>query len=870
MSKSNVKSTPPRSAAQLPRATVLLVDDHPANLLAFEAVLEPLHARVIRATSGTEAVEIAAREDLALVLLDLQMPDLDGYETAARLRSASLSRLLPIIIVTALHPSEPDVLRGYASGAVDFLSKPIDPEVLRSKANVFVDLYVERVCARHENGPADSGRQLIDQGRQTTGHAALVDALGRLHAALSGSLDAPTIARRFADEIIALTAAHGASVHYERDGKMVAAFAGELRAELATLDPSCDVLAPVREGHTVLVGDAGTSARARSILAVPIHARGGDVTGALVLVHEDANVFDSQDEDIALVAAHHAGASLDVALLYDEATEARHCAELAELDSRATAARLRLALDATGLGAWEVSPETLRIRCDEACRALLGLDAREDLRLEEFLQPIDERDRERISRGLARALSLAGDTGFDDTFRTSDSAGSERWIAATGRALGDAGRCARLIGTLRDVTEDKRRAAERAELLERERVARSEAEEARARAEVASRVKDEFLATVSHELRTPLNAILGWSHLLLSREIADGDVRHALGVIARNAKAQVRVVDDVLDVSGIVSGKLRLHVEVLDMRRALDLAIESVRPTCEAKEIRVGLRAGGDTLEVIADSGRVQQVLWNLLANAVKFTPRGGLIECVAERDAGSIVVTISDTGIGIEPAFIPHVFDRFRQADGTTTREHGGLGLGLAIVRHLVELQGGDIGVQSEGIGRGSTFSLSLPAMSDGRLPRVTRRSASVPRPPAQTTAIGSLLSGVRALVVEDDDTLRELVAVILAEAGAAVTPAATVTEAMTALEAEAPDLVISDIALAQEDGLALARRIRKTRARAVHRVPMLALTAYARPEDTRRILAAGFDRHVRKPVAPQDLVTIVGELVGRAPLTH
>lgn len=357
--------------------------------------------------------------------------------------------------------------------------------------------------------------------------------------------------------------------------------------------------------------------------------------------------------------------------------------------------------------------------------------------------------------------------------------------------------------------------------------------------------------------------------MLLSREIADGDVRHALGVIARNAKAQVRVVDDVLDVSGIVSGKLRLDVEVVDMRRALDLAVDSVRPTCEAKEIHIGLHARGETLDVIADSSRVQQVLWNLLANAVKFTPRGGRVQCVAERDGGNVVVTISDTGIGIEPAFIPHVFDRFRQADGTTTREHGGLGLGLAIVRHLVELQGGDVAVQSEGLGRGSTFTLSFSAMSEGRLPRGRRRRASLPPPPAHATACGALRSGVRALVVEDDDTLRELVGVILAEAGAVVTPAAAVTEAMTALEDEAPDLVISDIALAQEDGLALARRVRKTGTRNVRRLPMLALTAYARPEDTRRILAAGFDRHVPKPVAPQDLVAIVGELVGRSPVT-
>ena len=392
----------------------------------------------------------------------------------------------------------------------------------------------------------------------------------------------------------------------------------------------------------------------------------------------------------------------------------------------------------------------------------------------------------------------------------------------------------------------------------------AEAHRARAQAEAANRMKDEFLATVSHELRTPLNAIVGWSHMLRTRSFDEATSARALETIERNAKSQAQIVEDILDVSRIITGKLRLEVQPVDPAAIIESALDSVRPAAEAKEIRLQSILDPRAGPVLGDGNRLQQVVWNLLANAVKFTPKGGRIQVRLERVESYVEVVVADTGQGIHADLLPYVFDRFRQGDSTSTRLHGGLGLGLAIVRHLVELHGGTVWAASGGEGKGATFSVHLPLMvvqpaanaADRQHPR-SDRSISMDFTPID-------LAGVRVLVVDDDHDARELVAAVLAEHGAGVTAVSSVTEALEAIQRGKPDVLVSDIAMPSEDGYSLIRRVRALEKTLGH-IPAAALTAYAGAQDRTRALLAGFSSHLPKPIEPAELTAVVANLAGR-----
>jgi signal transduction histidine kinase/ActR/RegA family two-component response regulator len=433
-----------------------------------------------------------------------------------------------------------------------------------------------------------------------------------------------------------------------------------------------------------------------------------------------------------------------------------------------------------------------------------------------------------------------------------DGTAVERYIDVGYHPYRDAsGRVTAVLAIIHDVTDKV--------------AARLHESDLRKEAEAANRAKDEFLATVSHELRNPLNAILGWSRLLgTSPEPAR--LEKGLAVIEKNARVQAKLIDDILDVSRIISGKVFLELRRVQLADVIKNTVESIRPAATAKGIRLVLDLAEAAVAFVADEDRLQQIVWNLLSNAVKFTPAGGEVRVVAATAGGSSVsIRVEDTGKGIAAELLPYVFDRFRQGDASTTKRHSGLGLGLAIVRHLVELHGGTVSARSAGENRGVVFEVVLP------IPAVAPRAATyeaspvgeeVARPRAATA---DSLAGVHVLVVDDEDDARELLATVLQEAGAVVTAASSVAAALAVLATTAISVVISDVGMPVEDGYTFLRRLRAEAPVAVRQIPALALTAYARAEDRQRAASAGFQEHAAKPIDPDRLVATVAALVGR-----
>jgi PAS domain S-box-containing protein len=391
-------------------------------------------------------------------------------------------------------------------------------------------------------------------------------------------------------------------------------------------------------------------------------------------------------------------------------------------------------------------------------------------------------------------------------------------------------------------------------------------------AEIANRAKDEFLATLSHELRTPLNAILGWASLIKDRLLPEADYPDAIEAIYRNAQAQARLIEDIVDVSRIVTGKLRLDVQPTELAPIIEAAVESVSPAAEARSIRLQRVLDSGSSMVSGDPNRLQQVVWNLLTNAIKFTPKGGRVQVRLERVNSHIEIIVTDTGEGIAPEVLPHIFDRFRQADSTTTRDHGGLGLGLAIVRHVVEMHGGTVEVESEGQDKGATFTVKLPLIAtraresggtatepanEERVHPTTSRMVEFEHPPE--------LLGLHVLIVDDDEDARSLVSTVLQQCKAKVTTANSASEALQKLQMLRPDVLLSDLGMPGEDGYSLITKVRALPKEKGGRTPAAALTAYARVEDRMKVLRSGFQIHLPKPVEPAELVAVVASLAIR-----
>ncbi|XYI03994.1 response regulator [Sorangium sp. So ce1128] len=437
--------------------------------------------------------------------------------------------------------------------------------------------------------------------------------------------------------------------------------------------------------------------------------------------------------------------------------------------------------------------------------------------------------------------------------------GLHTYISIKCPILDAAGRPCAVCGISTDISELKRAEEEREMLLHREQAARAELER-------TGRLKDEFLAMLSHELRTPLTAILGWSHLLLSRRASAEGMRRGLETIERSARAQSKLIDDLLDMSRIITGRLYLEVEEVNVTATIEAVLESVEPAAKVKGLRLEFSGGSAAGQLTGDPSRLQQIVWNLVNNAIKFTPRGGRVMASLHHDDSQVQITVSDTGVGIEPEFLPHVFERFRQADASSTRRYGGLGLGLSIVRHLVELHGGTVEVASAGKNQGASFTVKLP--------RAARHAgATAGKPPASALHRGPHLhsggasfdlKGVRVLVVDDEPDTRNMLLEVLAEHHAEVWTATSAVDALAELDRSQPTVLVSDIGMPQEDGYALIQKVRQLPQERGGSVPALALTAFARAEDCTRALLAGYQMHLAKPVEPSVLVAHVARLAG------
>ena len=441
------------------------------------------------------------------------------------------------------------------------------------------------------------------------------------------------------------------------------------------------------------------------------------------------------------------------------------------------------------------------------------------------------------------------------TFKRKDGTGFPALLSMT--ALRDsAGEITGFLGIASDITERRRIDDERAEVLIREQRARKVAEE-------TNKVKDDFLAMISHELRAPLTAILGWAQMLRAGTLDRASAERALMTIERNARSQAHLVGDLLDASRITTGKISLENKPVELMSIVEAAVDAVRPSVEAKSLRMQIVLEPWVGPFNGDPERLKQIVWNLLSNSIKFTPQGGLIEVRLERLENKALLIVSDTGQGIDPEFLPHIFDRFRQADSSARRQQGGLGLGLAIVKHLVELHGGAIYAYSRGFGQGADFMITLPLAVTVNTGEPGLWAINVD---PQLESRMSSLRGVRALVVDDDHDTREILSVMLTRYGAEVRTAESAAEAFDSFKEWKPDVLVSDIGMPVEDGYALIARIRAYESEMDEQVPAIALTAFAAAQDKDKALSAGFNQHLSKPAEPVQLARLVARVLGRS----
>jgi PAS domain S-box-containing protein len=590
----------------------------------------------------------------------------------------------------------------------------------------------------------------------------------------------------------------------------------------------------------------------RSYLAVPVVSRSGEVIGGLFFGHPEVGVFTERSERLAVGVAAQAAIAIDNARLYQAAQNELKQRRETEAALRQSEEFNRTIIDSSRDCIKTVSLDGVLLWVSEKGQQALCI---EDLQMVVGKSWIDFwQGEDRSAAAIAVQIAREGGTGhFVGYFPVRDEA--RWWDVIVSPILGSDGKPGTLLAISREVTAAKQSEAERERLLSSEK-------EARERAQRETRMKDEFLATVSHELRTPLNAILGWANVL--RATADPqEISEGLEVIERNARAQTQIIEDLLDMSRIISGNVRLDIQHVDIVPVIKAALESVRPMALGREIRVTSALDPFTGPVSGDPARLQQVLWNLLTNALKFTPKGGRVHVVLERVNSHIEISVNDTGQGIRPDFLPQVFDRFRQADSSTTRHYRGLGLGLAIVKNIVELHGGSVRAKSAGENQGSTFTIALPGLPALRHDSERRH----PRAGSESEILEDKvdLAGVRVLAVDDEADARQLIQRILSHRGATVDLAAGGDDALQQLAKQKTDVLVMDIGMPDEDGYSVIRRVRQLGAACGGNVPALALTAFARSDDRRRAMLAGFQMHMSKPVEPSELVAVVASLASR-----
>jgi len=542
-------------------------------------------------------------------------------------------------------------------------------------------------------------------------------------------------------------------------------------------------------------------------------------------------------------------------------------------------ARLKLALDAARMGDWSWDAATDIVAMSDTAANLFGVPSGPHMSWTELsnLLPVEHR----VETKCAIDEAVANHTDYDIEYRVTRNDGSDVWVLSRGRGIyANDGKIVGMLGFVQDISTRKtneetlRQQAEALRTLNQAaQKARREAESAAAenerlyrQAEESSRLKEEFLATISHELRTPLSAILGWARMLRLGQLSPENSIKALDTIERNARAQAQLVDDLLDVSRIITGKLRMDVHPADPTSFIEAAVEAVRPAADAKGVHVQKVMDTGAISIPGDPVRLQQVVWNLLSNAIKFTPRGGRVQIRSERVNSHLEIVVSDTGQGISADFLPHVFDRFRQADQKTSRQHGGMGLGLAIVRHLVELHGGSVRASSEGEGKGATFTVMLPITPVYQVDPSGGRVHPAARDLLPPNDITDRLDGLTILVVDDEADTRDMLKEGLEFCGATVEVAGSAAEAIEALTTAEPDILISDIGMPGVDGYDFIRQVRRLPVSRGGKVAAIALTAYTRMEDRLQALRAGYDMHIPKPVELAELCAVAASVARRS----
>ena len=741
------------------RINILMVDDSPTNLLALESILQAPDRNLVSAASGDDALRYLLDNEVSVILMDVYMPGLDGLETAELIRGRDRSRNIPIIFLTADSTGGRHLSRGYSLGAVDYIVKPIEPDILRSKVNVFVELYkktleikrqaelLEEKNLQLEQANLERLRMLIDLGQELAAEhepARVLEEFCRSARQIIGAQEATvgiidgsgSHTNRRNGDTLSYSFRCAANEDRVLSNGIPAVIEDALKHVITKRRPL-----RLNDSDDLLRTNGKTSDLVHCFLGTPILSAGRVLGWVYLLNKLDADEFSEADERLAATLATQVAVAYENALLYSSAQ--RHASEL---------------------------------------------------QLE--------------------------------------------------------------------ITERKQAEEARAQMLLREQAARADAEQ-------ANRTKDEFLATLSHELRTPLSAILGWSHLVRTGKLDEPQLSRAFETIERNARSQSQLIDDLLDVSRIITGKLQIEPRPVDLCAIIEDVLEGVQPAVEAKKIQLetDLEAAGSF--VAGDANRLRQVFWNLLSNAIKFTPESGHVGVNANQVGTEVRVSVSDSGIGIASEFLPHIFDRFRQADGSTTRVHGGLGLGLSIVKHLVQLHAGQVTVESGGQNQGATFIVSLPLASNAPADETENESAAEQKGDGLPASFSKLLEGMRILVVDDEADSRDLVSAILTRCGGKVKSCKSAAEALKTFRAWKPDVLVSDIGMPVEDGYTLIQKLRKQRLKLAREIPAIALTAYATDDDRARTLSAGFQVHLAKPIEPETLVKSIAGAAGRHPTT-